>query len=110
MEPINVTVNVKVELSEKTEQFLANLLKGAVPAEAKAPEAAPAAEPDMPDSTPEPAKEITDADLRAVVKEAKDRAGVKAVRDCFATFNISSSMECPVDRRTELVAALENLK
>ena len=109
MEPI--TINVKVELGPKTTELLQNILKGVTPTpKAKAPEAAPASEPDMPDFSPEPAKEITDADLRAVVKEAKDRAGVKAVRDCFATFNISSSMECPVDRRTELVAALENLK
>lgn len=109
MEPI--TINVKVELGPKTTELLQNILKGTAHApEAKAPEAAPASEPDMPDLSPEPAKEITDADLRAVVKEAKDRAGVKAVRDCFAKFNISSSMECPADRRTELVAALENLK
>ena len=109
MEPI--TINVKVELGPKTTELLQNILKGVTPTpKAKAPEAAPASEPDMPDFSPEPAKEITDADLRAVVKEAKDRAGVKAVRDCFATFNISSSMECPADRRTELVAALENLK
>ena len=109
MEPI--TINVKVELGPKTTELLQNILKGVTPTpKAKAPEAAPASEPDMPDFSPEPAKEITDADLRAVVKEAKDRAGVKAVRDCFAKFNIASSMECPADRRTELVAALENLK
>lgn len=72
--------------------------------EEKAPQAAPQAP-----AAAEPA-EITDATLRAVTKEAKDRTSANAVRKVFAEFGIGASIECPQERRSDLVAALENLK
>ncbi len=55
-------------------------------------------------------KEISDSELREYTKAAKDRKGAKAVREVFARFNIASSIECPQERRSDLVAALENVK
>ena len=48
--------------------------------------------------------------LREAVKEAKDRAGGTAVRTLFSEFEIPNSSACPQERRSELMARLENLK
>lgn len=115
MDPIQITVSV--ELGPKTTQLLRAFLSEGPAPEAKAPAAA---EPDMPDFTqptaaapekvPEESEEISDATLRGAVKAAKDKAGAKAVRDIFTSFGITSSVECPAERRSELVAALKNLQ
>lgn len=55
-------------------------------------------------------KPVSDGDLRQAVKAAKDRTSAKAVREVFATFGIEASVECPQDRRPDLMAALANLK
>lgn len=125
MEPINVKINVTVEFGQKTADLLRSLIKSDAPAAAAvqepkrpvssdSPAPAPASEPDMPDFTAnepanEPAKEITDANLRQIVKEAKDRAGAKPIRAVFAEMGIASSVECPQERRSELVAKLRKL-
>ena len=54
--------------------------------------------------------EITDAQLREVVKAAKDRTSTKSIKEVFADFGIKVSTECPQERRSELVDRLENLK
>lgn len=78
-------------------------------AEQPAPEA-----PAAPSPTPEPEKtsdtEVTDAMLRKAVKDAKDRSSGAAVRALFAEFEIPNSSACPQERRSELMARLENLK
>lgn len=78
-------------------------------AERPAPEA-----PAAPSPTPEPEKtsdtEVTDAMLRKAVKDAKDRSSGAAVRALFAEFEIPNSSACPQERRSELMARLENLK
>lgn len=119
MEPIKI--NITVEFGQKTADLLRSLLKSDAPATAAvqepkrpvssdSPTPAPASEPDMPDFTAEEsAKEITDADLRQIVKEAKDRAGAKPIRAVFAEMGIASSVECPQERRSELVAKLKKL-
>ena len=56
------------------------------------------------------AEEITDAQLREVVKAAKGRTDAKAVKAVFAEMGIANSTECPQERRSELVSRLENLK
>lgn len=68
----------------------------------------PAKQPEQ-EAAPE-VKEISDAELRECVKAAKDRTSAKEVRAVFAQFGITSSIECPQGRRSELVAALENVK
>ena len=131
MEPI--TIIVKVELGEKTLKLLKGLaLLQADEATAEAvtrivntpagPEnysgkadKSEAEEPSYGSTAPMPEKnsgsaEITDADLREVVKETKDRVGAKPIREVFSAMGIASSVECPPERRTELVAALKNLK
>lgn len=116
MDPIQININV--ELGPKTVQLIDALLGGQRPC-AGCHEPAPidaraVLEPDMPDFTGEgaapEAKEITDADLRQAVKAAKDAVGAKPIREVFASFGISSSVECPQERRSDLVAALNKLK
>ena len=122
MEPINVTINVNVELGPKTVRVLESFL-GARPCDgcssSRAGDPAPAepsnpidiTDSDMPDFTaaePQP-KEITDASLRQAVKAAKDRVGAKPIREVFAQMGISSSIECPQERRSELLAKLHEL-
>ena len=78
------------------------------PAEEPKPQA-----PAEPAPAPEPEKssgeEITDAQLREAVKEAKDRAGGTAVRTLFSEFEIPNSSACPQERRSELLGRLANL-
>lgn len=122
MEPVNINIRVNVSLDERTLQFLGGLLpvrqcdgcQEDMPAEICDPKPAPApvreqAPKHEPEPEPEKPGEITDADLREKVKEAKDRRGAKAVRELFSEFGIGSSVECPQGRRSELVARLENL-
>lgn len=126
MDPLNINIRVNVSLDERTLQFLGGLLPvrqcddcqedmpaeicNPKPAPAPVREPAPKHEPDHePEPEPEKPAEITDADLREKVKEAKDRKGAKAVRELFSEFGIGSSVECPQGRRSELVARLENL-
>lgn len=71
------------------------------PKAAQAPKETPA---------PAPKADISDSFLREKVKAAKDRTSAKAVREVFSQFRIASSVECPEERRGDLVAALENLK
>lgn len=83
-------------------------------APAPAGEAAPAA-PEAPTEEPqaqaaETPAEISDPDLRAVVQQAKKRVGAQAIRAVFAKFNIEVSIDCPQERRAELVDELNALK
>ena len=128
MEPLRINIDVNVSLSEATLHFLRQVVPARPEFEQPAPEDMPAEicdpqpepapvqapapkhEPDpAPAPAPEQPAEITDADLREKVKEAKDRRGAKAVRELFSEFGIGSSVECPQGRRSELVARLENL-
>ena len=131
MEPITINVNVTLSLSEKAESLLRAFIPDAPASlfplpgenapkkpsdepkpqveqpsvrEEKAPQAAPQAPAAAENKT------ISDSDLRQAVKEAKDRSSAKAVREVFAAFDIGSSVECPQERRSELLAALENVK
>jgi len=113
-----IEININVELGPKTVQLIGALLGGSsnchchCAGDAPVEEPAPAQEAiditeDMPDFE---GKEITDADLRQIVKETKDRVGAKPIRDIFAEMGFSSSVECPAERRSELVERLKNLK
>jgi len=122
MEPIQIHVNV--ELGPKAAQLIEALLGGASHCDCHRaveepveiidlsdPEVqrqlnTPSAE-DMPDFEGE---EITDSELREIVKQTKDRVGAKPIRDIFTSMGFQSSTACPAERRSELVAKLNNLK
>lgn len=110
MEPI-FTIGLKIELSQETLAAingLADAIRGARPADA-APkaQAAPAPAPKLAQETPSVI--ITDEDLRALIKETRTRTSPQAVRALFNEFGIKTSIECPDDRRPELVRRLNAL-
>lgn len=94
-------------------------------AETPQPEPAPAPEPAVdeepvedlpPDDAPDPqpkkaAPAPTEADARQAVKSARDRGvSAKVIREYMQTsFGIASSVECPEDRRQELIEGLAKL-
>lgn len=132
MEPIKI--NIEVSLSEATIAALKGILGAQIiqtPAQveeptpqpkqrkAKAEKPAPAPSPvedddDLPaDDAPDPApKSIpTEADMRAAIKKTIDRkVSPKTVRTYIqTTFGIDSSVDCPEERRQELIDGLARL-
>jgi len=132
MEPIKI--NIEVALSQPTLAVLEKLIGApAVKTPTPAPEApketkkekkaqpdpqpAPVAEDDddLPpgNETPAPAPKPvpTEADARQAVKAAKDRGvNAKAIRSYMQeTFGIASSVDCPEERRQELIDGLNAL-
>lgn len=82
------------------------------PAAPEAQAAQPTPEPEAAAAAPAPAVEdlpITDDELRQIVKEARDRTSFPAVRGLFNEFGIKASIECPMERRAELVDRLNKL-
>ncbi len=80
--------------------------KTSKPAPAK-PEPAPAAAPapkDLPDDLP-----VSDEELRAAVKAAKDNTSAADVKALFAQFGVKTSSECPDAKRFELLNKLNEL-
>lgn len=71
------------------------------------PEPAPAAAPapkDLPDDLP-----VSDEELRAAVKAAKDNTSAADVKALFAQFGVKTSSECPDAKRFELLNKLNEL-
>ena len=71
------------------------------------PEPAPAAAPapkDLPDDLP-----VSDEELRAAVKAAKDNTSADDVKALFAQFGVKTSSECPDAKRFELLNKLNEL-
>ena len=66
---------------------------------------------DAPDPQPKKAAAPTEADARKAVKDARDRGvSAKIIREYMQTsFGIASSVECPEDRRQELIDGLAKL-
>lgn len=121
MEPL--TIHVEVNLGEKTLNILQNLLQLNT-TRAAAPAAAPAASaPAAPAATAKedpnnwPPKDfnddlpgdITDEELRAAVKAAKDATSAADVKKIFGEFGIKTSSECPDDKRSDLLKKLVEL-
>ena len=83
--------------------------------EPKAPDPEPAQADDddlPPDDAPAPKKATpTEDDARQAVKAARGRGvPAKAIKDYMQeTFNIASSVECPAERRQELIEGLNKL-
>ena len=126
MEPIRININVPLDASDQLLQAIQALTGAKAPAaaapirpadkpletkhepkpetkEAPAPEAAPA-EAAAPEAT-----EISDEELRAIIKETRTASSPAAVRALFNEFGIKTSIECPMERRAELVAKLKKL-
>lgn len=124
MEPIKISINVTLDASDKLLQAVQALTGAKAPKapeqkpgqpvetkpapkpetkEAPAPEAAPA-EAAAPEAT-----EISDEELRAIIKETRTASSPAAVRALFNEFGIKTSIECPMERRAELVAKLKKL-
>lgn len=115
-----ITIQVEVNLGEKTIAMLQNLLqpnttRAAAPAAAPKPEAPAAAQDPAPAKGTKPEDEgdmpgpITDEELRAAVKSAKAATSAADVKAIFAEFGIKTSSDCPEDRRYDLLKKLVNL-
>ena len=75
---------------------------------APAPQPAEEPKPEQPEA-PE-SKEISDSELRVFIKGIRDQVGSnKAIWDVFADFGIKTSIECPMERRAELMERLNKL-
>lgn len=130
MDPIKINITVTLDASDKLLGAIQSLTGGraqapATPATKPAPakpetkpeprkpetkEDAPAPAP-APTSQPGPEKpaEITDEALRALIKEVRTATSPAAVRGLFNEFGIKTSIECPQERRAELVDRLKKL-
>ena len=133
MEPIKINVNVEVSLSEATIAALKGMFgaqiiaapakvdepasepkKAAEPTPDPAP--APAADDDdlPPDDAPAPVKAVnipTEAEMRAAIQATRKRGvAAKTIKDYIRdTFGVETSVECPEERRQELMDGLEKL-
>lgn len=130
MDPITINIKVTLDASDNLLGALQALTGGraqapATPATKPAPakpetkpeprkpetkEDTPAPAP-TPEPQPEPEKpaEITDEALRALIKEVRTATSPAAVRGLFNEFGIKTSIECPMERRAELVDRLKKL-
>lgn len=130
MDPIKINITVTLDASDKLLGAIQSLTGGraqapATPATKPAPakpetkpeprkpetkEDAPAPAPDpAPQPEPEKPAEITDEALRALIKEVRTATSPAAVRGLFNEFGIKTSIECPQERRAELVDRLKKL-
>lgn len=134
MEPIKINVNVEVGLKQATLEALKGIFGAQIiPAPAKseepqtqpvktqpapAPVPAPADDDDLPpDDAPDPApdpapkKTPTEAEMRAEIQKTRKRGvPAKTIRDYIqSTFGVETSVECPEDRRQELIDGLAKL-
>ena len=119
MTPFQININIQLDASSNLLAAL-NALTGrgcCKPAEDNRPE--PRKVETKPDIVPEiktpqaPApvsNEISDEALRALIKETRTASSPAAVRALFNEFGIKTSIECPMERRPELVARLKNLQ
>jgi hypothetical protein len=139
MDPIQVNINVTLDLSEKTTELLQALM-GKAQAPAPAPETKPnrrkvetkpapapetkeapeqkpePEEPESAEAAPAPAQEekkvYEDEELREIVhavRSAKPGNPQIIRNEIFPEFGIKTSIECPMERRAELVARLKEL-
>jgi hypothetical protein len=84
--------------------------KPAAPAEPVAKDPEPVAkDPEPVADMPVEVAEISDEELRALVKKAKNASSPTDVRAVFAEFGIRTSIDCPQERRADLVARLNKL-
>lgn len=92
----------KTKTSAKPEKPAEASTKDPQPEPAPAQESAPAK--GMTDDLP-----VSDEELRAAVKAAKDNTSAADVKSVFAQFGIKTSIECPDAKRFELLDKLNEL-
>lgn len=133
MEPIKINVNVEVGLKQTTLEalkglFAPQILLSSTKTEEPQPQPerkaetmpvpvpetpAPAEDVDdlPPDDAPAPVKTPTEDEARQAVKAARSRGvPAKTIKDYMKEeFNIASSVECPAERRQELIEGLNKL-
>lgn len=134
MEPIKINVNIEVGLKQTTLEALKGLfapqilLSSTTKTEEPQPrpeckaETKPVPVPETPaptedvddlppDDAPAPAKTPTEDEARQAVKAARSRGvPAKTIKDFMKEkFNIASSVECPAERRQELIEGLNKL-
>ena len=135
MEPIKINVNIEVGLKQTTLEALAvifNPWKGCTctcadtfPQSEPQPEPQPKTHPEPeapapveddddlpPGDAPDPVKKTpTESDARNAVAAAKKRGVTAAAIKSYmkTAFDISSSVECPAERRQELIDGLNKL-
>lgn len=126
MEPIKINVNVAVSLSEATIAALKGVFGTqiiAAPAKPEEPQPEPKKSEPMPDPAPAPAadddapapvkeaKVPTEAEMRAAIQATRKRGvAAKTIKDYIRdTFGVETSVECPEERRQELMDGLEKL-
>lgn len=142
MDPVQININVSLDITDRTLALVQDLLGARAkapapqrkpapkpetkpeprvpetkedpqPAAPQQPEEAPAQAPEAP--APAPVEEdlpISDEELRQVVfaaRKAKPGNPQEIKNVIFPEFGIKTSMECPVERRAELVARLNKL-
>lgn len=119
------TFNIAIEVNfgEATLSLLQAFAQNVGNTTAESPKTKTAAKPEKPEEAPvvaaqpEPAtaKEMTDdlpvsdEELRAAVKAAKDNTSAADVKSVFAQFGIKTSIECPDAKRFELLDKLNEL-
>jgi len=115
-------VHVKVSLEEATIQSIGKIFTACIggamgapkplpPAvEARAAEAPAQAQKPV-DDLPfgDPGNAIDNMTLNAAVKAAQGRVGADPIRAIFKEYGIASSRDCPMERRPDLLAALNAL-
>jgi len=130
MEPLKI--NIEIALSAETIWLLKALLPNCTTAtpcaeSPKAVETAPAPEhqkaapktktekqpeplavEETPDDIPDGAM-ITDAELRQLTADAKNKSSAADIRAIFKNFDIKNSSACPIDKRPALKAELEKI-
>lgn len=121
------TLNIAIEVNfgEATLSLLQAFAQNVGNTTAESPKTKTAAKPEKPEEAPvvavqpepapAPAKEMTDdlpvsdEELRAAVKAAKDNTSAADVKSVFAQFGIKTSIECPDAKRFELLDKLNEL-
>ena len=119
------TLNIAIEVNfgEATLSLLQAFVQNVGSTTAESPKTKTAAKPEKPEEAPvaaaqpepAPVKEMTDdlpvsdEELRAAVKAAKDNTSAADVKSVFAQFGIKTSIECPDAKRFELLDKLNEL-
>lgn len=126
MDKFNININVEVSLSKATIDALGSIFGGSIHVgkpvtnQAEAPEVKKQAAPQpAPEPAPAPVSKSavegdlppTEAEMRAAIKATRERGvPTKSIKDYIKnTFGVDSSIECPMERRQELIDGLEKL-
>lgn len=109
-----MNITITVDLSDRAEAILKRVLKS-VSSQAAVPPGGtyrPVRNFDDIDdnvATPAPVQDVPDEQLRTIVNDATKVVPARLIRDTFKEFGISTSVECPKDKRVYLIRAIDKL-